>query len=338
MMLVRTESGYEPAPMRAVEQFVWDQPLHPEREATTPDPRPEPHLARQRTHNGNGNGHATAAAAGAQSPTAPVEHAPEPAPAVEPSTVEPSIVVSSISPDEHRDPAGASISKKAVAVGILLALGLPLSGKMLDLTRGRREGTTGTSSTGAAAGPVLPLALTANRSGFSQVSPDAARYVAVIRNPNRDVAANGVSVSISLYGPGGRLVGTAAERLAGVPAGGSVAVAGETGVSGRVVTLGARVETVSFDAAGVVPPFVVRGSQMSHTPGGILVRTAVSGASAVRDARVVVVYLDRNGRIVGGDFTYVDVPPSPRTAAAVVETSGLGSTVHHVEVYVVASR
>jgi hypothetical protein len=69
----------------------------------------------------------------------------------------------------------------------------------------------------------------------------------------------------------------------------------------------------------------------------VVVQAAISGATSVRDARVVVVYFDRAGRIIGGDFTFVDVPRAPAVATALVSTSGIAG-VARVEIYVSASR
>ena len=60
------------------------------------------------------------------------------------------------------------------------------------------------------------------------------------------------------------------------------------------------------------------------------------GPSAARDVRVVVVHFDRAGHVLGGDFTYIDVPTS-RTTTAVVSTAQ-APRVARVRVYVLPAR
>jgi ribosomal protein S27AE len=326
MMLVRTEAGYQPSAVRS-DRYIWDQPLHPEREAKPNVHRPTP---RETPPAPNGNGHQTAVA-----PTA-IEERPS---LEEPSAIEerPALDTSAPSIDEGEPPGGIGISKKAVAVGILLAVGLPLSGKALSLARS--GGSSAKAPAAAhAAGSIQPLALMASRSGFTQVTPDAVRYAVVIRNPNKGFAAFGVGVAVSMYDRNGRLIGTTIERLGAVPAGGSIAVAGHAGVAGRVAKIKARTSVAAFERSRSTRRFVIRGVQISYPSGGIAVRASVSGVNLAHDAKVVAVYFDRAGNIVGGDFTFVDVPSASRTITAVVSTSGVGRSVGRVEVYVVASQ
>jgi len=331
MMLVRTEAGYEPSAVPR-EQFIWDQPLHPEREA-------KPNIHRQSAreappaHNGNGD-------RAQPSEPQPVEDAPdvqEPGPAAPPVVEQlPPPAVAEASPVEDERGTGLGISRKAVAVGILLAVGLPLGGKALDLTR-RSRLPVGAPARAATAGSIRPLGLTTSRSGFTQVSPDAARYAVIIRNPNKGFAAYGVSVSVSMYDRSGRLVGSSIEHIAAVPGGGSTAVAGTTGVAGPVAEVRARTAVAGFEPSRSTRSFVVRGVQMSRRGTEIVVRASIIGVNPARNAKLVVVYLDRTGTIVGGDFTYVDVPSARRAATAVVTTSGVSRSAQSVQVYVVTA-
>jgi hypothetical protein len=351
MMLVRTEAGYEPSPMRPGDQYVWDQPLHPERQDKPAAQRPTP-LGPTGNGHGNGNGHGPAklgeveAEPAADTPedvahdSGPESSVPvEPAPAASQDHRDEvtSVMVPEVSGERGRV-VGIGISKKAVAVGLLLAVGLPLSGKALNLARGGSSGAKAPTTQAATAGAIRPLDLLASRSGFSQVTPDAARYAVVVRNPNRGFTAYGLSVSVSMYDRRGRLVGTTIERIGFVPAGGSVAVAGQAGVSGPVSRLKAQTSVAGFEPARSKAGFLVRGLHMTRSGSATTVRASVSGVMAAHNARLVVVYFDRSGRIVGGDFTYVDVPASPRSAPAVVTTSGVGRSVSRVEAYVVTSQ
>jgi hypothetical protein len=226
------------------------------------------------------------------------------------------------------------ISKKAVAVAIVLAVGLPLGSKMLAPS----AGVSRSPSAKAAAGAIRPLALTSARSGFMQVSPDAVRFAVIVRNPNRRLAARETDVVVTFHDRTGRLIGSTVERIASVPAGGAIAVAGQAGVDGSVAGLRTRVSVAGFDAPSSANPFVVRGTTLSRTKNAVVVRMAVAARRAVAGARVIVVHFDRRGRILGGDFAYVDVPAMPRATRAAVSTSGLGAAVHHVEVYVLDPR
>jgi hypothetical protein len=328
MMLVRTEAGYEPVPMTA-DQYIWDQPLHPERENTIPSsPPPAPVVHEEpppSSHNGNGNG-----------------HAPEPV-TPEPVTSEPQAELreppapSASSLEIHAAEERVTVSKKAVAVGIALALGLPLGGKVLSLGD-RAPQAPAAAQARAASGPIRPLALAPTRSGFAQVSPDAARFAVIVRNPNRRLAARDTDVLVTFHDRSGGLIGSAVERLSSVPAGGAIAFAGQAGVAGTVASLRTRVSVAGFTPPTEAVPFVVRGTTVTRSRGALVVRTAVGAKRRVRDARVVVVYFDRKGRILGGDFGYVDVPSMPRLASAAVSTSGVAGSVHRVEVYVLDPR
>jgi hypothetical protein len=346
MMLVRTEAGYEPSPMRPGDQYVWDQPLHPERHDKPAAQRPTP---QRPTGNGNGNGRGPATRDAEPADAAPEDVArdvvPESPGPVEPAaTASPdhrdefaAVMVADLVDERGRD-IGIGISKKAVAVGLLLAVGLPLSGKAVTLARGGSSRAKAPTTQAATAGTIRPLDLLASRSGFSQVTPDAARYAIVLRNPNRGFTVYGVGVSVSLYDRSGRLIGTAVERIGWVPSGGSIAVAGQAGVSGQVARLKAQMSVAGFEPARSKSGFFVRGVRMVRSGGGVTVRASVSGVIPAHNARLVMVYVDRSGRIVGGDFTYLDVPSSPRSASAVVTTSGVGRSVYRVEAYVVTSQ
>jgi len=331
MMLVRTEAGYEPTPMRQGDQYVWDQPLHPEQEQRDAAARAEPAAPPPQTHNGNSNGHAE------------VEILPPPEPEVEAAAIGSDAVTVSASrvhplADVPPGDEEVRVSKKAVAVGIVLALGLPLSGHVLNLARGKPEAARGpvAAPAHAAAGRIRPVALSATRSGFTQVSQDAARYAVVIQNPNRSLAARDIAVSISIHDRAGRLIGEALERVPAIAPGGRIAVAGQTAVAGRAARLRVGVSVSVFDPGGAVRSFIVRSAQMTRRGDTVVVRAAIAGTSPVRNARVVVVYLDRSGRILGGDFTFVDIPSRPRTASAVISTAGGTAALHRIEIYVVS--
>jgi hypothetical protein len=223
-------------------------------------------------------------------------------------------------------------------VGLLLALGLPLSGKLIGSTRGEVRVPTAGGSARAASGAIRPVALVPTRSGFAQVSPDAARFAVVIRNPNPRLSARATEIVITFHDRNGKLVGSTAERLDSVPAGGVVAVAGQAGVAGPVASVRTRVAVAGYGSPAEAVPFVVRGISMTRKGAAVVVRASVGARRAVRSARAVVVYVDRAGRILGGDFTYIDVPSLPRLASAVVSTYAVSRSAHHAEVYVLDPR
>ena len=325
MMLVRTDEGYIPAPARPATGYVWDQPLHSERETTQ---RANPHAATRPTPAATTPAVAPAVEALAPAPVVPATEvaaaeAPpaSPAPATRPSAP--------VTREEQ-----VTVSKKAVAVGIALALGLPFSGKLISFGRATPKAKQVTQ---AQSGEVVPLprGLTA-RAGFTQVSPDAARFAVVIRNPNGKLNAKSVTVTISLLDRAGRLIGEDLERVAFVPAGGKVAVAGQTGAAGVVASIAARATVARFEGAPPDRSFVVRKVRMSHSHGDLIVRASIASAHAARGVRVVVVHLDRAGRILGGDFAFVDVPAA-RAADVVITTSGTGR-VARVLIYAIPAR
>jgi hypothetical protein len=370
MMLVRTEEGYAPAPDH-VTHYTWDQPLHPERE--NPQSK-NPHAAPKHDEkkNRNGNGHAAAPSDAPPATTAPawvaaavaqtnaaagttenyssgitglegVELAPpvrspvpaavvaeEPVAVEEPQAVAPALAYPDALKPEHE----VRISKWAVALGIALAVGLPLSGNLIDLSKSAPSGAR--EPIHAAAAPIGPAPIAVTGSGFGRASSDAARYAVVVRNPNRSLTARSVSVTVSLLDRGGRVVGTAIERIASIAPGARVAVAGQTGIAGTPARLVSSVSTGAFEDGAAPGRFTVRGVRLSRSASGVVVRATVSGPAA-RDAKVVAVFLDKAGRVVGGDFTYVDVPAAPRSATVVVSSSGVPG-VARVEVLVAATR
>jgi len=345
MMLVRTDDGLVPVPDRPIE-YTWDQPLHPERENPA---RVNPHAATRpapTTANGNGrpmSDHGTARSAPQEEPVHALTAVPTPAPPHDETPPEaetaPPIetqvheVTTALVPRPRSDVEPVTISKKAVAVAVALVVCLPFGGKIVGLVKGTPAGKPVATTAG---GPVqaLPRPL-GDRAGFSQISADAARYAVVISNPNRNLTARGITITIAFRDRGGHLLGTQLERVAWIPGGGSVAVAGETGVAGTVARIEPRLTVGAFDsgAADRVPSVV--GVRMSRSGGAVVVRATLAGRAA-RDVRVVVVHFDRAGHVLGGDFTYIDVPTS-RTTTAVVSTAQ-APRVARVRVYVLPAR
>jgi len=306
MMLVRTDQGYLPAPDRGTD-YVWDQPLHPERDASRANPHaasrptPAPAPVAQDTRR-------AATAAPEQEPVAALTAMLErPAPVVDaPPRVEAPLridnepqaqrvpsaspevreISTALVPTPRSDIEQVTISKKAVAVGIALVLGLPFGGKLVGLVKGSPSERPVAKTAGA---PVqaLPRPL-GSRAGFSQVSADAARYAVVITNSNKTLTARGVSVVITFRDRAGHLLGTQLERIAFIPAGRTAAVAGETGVAGAVATVQSRVAVGAFEAGAADVTPAVRNVRLSRGHGGVVVRVSIVGRSA-RDLRVVVV-------------------------------------------------
>ena len=356
MMLVRTEAGYQPMAV-ARAGYVWDQPLHPEREVAPPDPprrastpslgvrapapaaepavaeRPaaEPHPPSN--GNGNGNGHVPIAKQHAGEPAAPVAsasgHIPEAPPA--PALADPE-------PVAHPEPVESlfgfsddrvTVSKKAVALGIALVIGLPFGGKILGLAG--NDPVIAPPKGVVAAAQAAPVV--AARSGFEQLGPDAVRYAVVVQNPNKSFQASGVTVSVVVHDARGRLVGTDTERVTAIPAAGAMGVTGAVGVSGPASRMTVKVGTTSFEEAKPAKPFRIRDVRLSRSAGQFVVRASISGVEAARGSRVVVVHLDRKGKVIGGDFTYIDVPREPKSVVATISTTGVPGAAR-VEVYV----
>jgi hypothetical protein len=221
-----------------------------------------------------------------------------------------------------------TVSKKAVALGIALVIGLPFGGKILGLA-GNAPVVAPPKSVVAS----QPAALVAARSGFEQLGPDIVRYAIVVHNPNKSFQASGVTVNVVLHDARGRLVGTDTERVSAIPAAGAMGITGAVGVSGAASRLSLKVETAAFNEARPTKPFRVGDVRLSRTGGRFVVRAGVSGVEAVKGARVVVIHLDRKGKVVGGDFTYIDVPRAPKSVIATISTAGVPGAAR-VEVYV----
>lgn len=350
MMLVKTAEGFQPAPIDPHTQYVWDQPLHPEREQR---PVAGPAPAREAVTNGNnGNGHHAENGArlsprvGVPARPAP---APEAAPIPEPAVVEPQRVEAPPPPatlerpveepapvlevdSPHREEP-VTVSKIAVGVAIALAVGLPFGSKALNLSKSEPEAVRRPAVAGA---PGAPAPIAAVRSGFVQVSGDAVRYAVVLKNPNRALTARAVSVDVSLFDAKGRVIGSDVERIAALHPG-ATAIAGTTDADGAVARLAVRLSSDGF-LAGPARPFTVHSVGLSRSGDALIVRASLTGRRASKGARVVAVHFDARGAILGGDVTYVDIPRSPHTTTAAIRTSGADARVRRVEVYVLAPR
>lgn len=338
-MLVKTEDGFQPAPVQHA-HYVWDQPLHPEREkdAVTegaPAHESPPTGDNGSGHNGNGyrsvlaNGHAAASAVPVPAPTQTPVPAPERAQPAEPPP--PAAAAPAVPAGPAREET-VSISKKAVAVAVAIAIGLPLGSKALSLSNGEREA----ARVPAAAAPAAPAPIAAVRSGFMPISGDAVRYAVVIRNPNRALTARAVSVMVSFLDARGRVIGSDVERIPAMYPG-ATAIAGTTDADGRVARVAVRISSDGY-VEGPTKPFTVHSVRLSRRGGALVVRAALSGQRAVKRARVVAVHLNAKGAVVGGDVAYVDIPRAPSTSRAAISTSGVGSHVRRVDVYVLAPR
>jgi hypothetical protein len=300
VVLVRTERGYEPVVERE-RRYVWDKPLHPEREEVPEPRRPA-------------------------SATVPAPPEDVPAPTARPAWPPP--------PPESAD-ARPRLSRKAVALGILLAVGLPLGSRAVGLVRPRSGSAPAAPAAAGGSGKPAPVAPAG--SGFEQVAPDAVRYAVVVRNPNPSLEARDVTLEVTLRDAGGRPVGADMESVPAVPAGGAVGVAGAATVAGRPASIDVRVAASGFD-----PPrpgeVEVRGVSLRRAGGEVIVRAAVSAARPLRGARVVAVYWDAAGRIVGGDVTSADVPPRPAAATALIRAADPGRRIARAEVFVLPPR
>lgn len=383
MMLVRTEAGFEPMAVERRNEFVWDQPLHPEREAQPEPVRPAPAtkvIARgtlaQRPVNGSVNGSPVEARAEPVAPPEPTNGSNRPAyrviiptepsaqTAVEPVAVEPVAHPESVAPIEQPGNASApyrvivppepsrephlpqpaeepeplfgadrvriTVSKKAVALGIALVVGLPLGGKLLGLGKDAPPSPPGSRSAGA----LDPVALVTAGHTFGHLSADAVSYAVVVRNPNPSLEASGVTVNVTLRDARGRLVGVGSERLVAVPAAGAMGVAGAVAVSAPAAKMTVTLATTAFQVPDPEHRFVVRDVRLSRAGGQFVVSAKVSGVVAAKGVRVVAIHLDRSGKVVGGDFTYADIPVAPRSGTVVVSTVGVPRSVSRVQLYV----
>lgn len=346
MMLVRTQSGFEPMPVAGLVDYVWDQPLHPEREpepAPAPAPNPQHHApapveaaevaepvqGSAASSNGNGYGHGDAPSSGTIAPQRedlvqePRTAAPAPAtPAVD--------GVLQAAGDDR-----VTVSKKAVALGIALVVGLPFGSRLIgagdDASR-----APGRPPAAPAAGKPAPVA--AALWGFEQLSPDVVRYAVVVKNPNKSYAASGLTVRILVHDAAGRLVGGDTESVPVLSASATTGLAGAVGVSGPAARMTVKVGTAAFREARPASPFRVRSVRLTRSSKQVTASASVTGSVAAKGARVVAVYLDRAGKVVGGDFTFVDVPRAPRSVAVTITTAGIRRTVARVHVYVLPPR
>ena len=330
MLLVRTDEGYVPVPDRPTD-YIWDQPLHPERDATVrmdshADARPAP----ARTVLEEEPVHVLTEVLSTPAPPAVEPQAAPADPTVESDVRE---ISTALVVQPHPEVAGVGISKRAVAVAVALVIGLPFGGKLVGLVKGSPAGRNVAATAG---GPVevLPTPLV-GRTGFVQVSADAARYAVVVNNANKGLVARGVTVTITFLDRSGRLLGTQLERIPAVPAGATVAVAGESGVAGTVASMQSRFAVGAFVAGFKDRIPTVRDVRFSRNGGAVVVRATIAGGRA-RGVRVVVVHFDRSGRVVGGDFTYVDLPSS-QVATAVISTAN-APRVARVKVFVLPAR
>jgi len=235
---------------------------------------------------------------------------------------------------EHASSDRVSVSFKAIAIGVALVVALPLGAKLLDAGR---DAPRAPRPATAAANGIRTLALVNARAGFHQLGPDSARYGVVIRNPNRSLAATGVTLTVWLKDSGGRLVGTDTVRIPFVAAGKSLGVAEAMGVSGAASRMSVSITTDGF-APLQSGAFTIRGINVARPAADrIVVKATVSGVEAVSGARLVVIHLDRSGRVVGGDFTILDIPEGPAVANAVIATANVDRSIARVELYVVPS-
>jgi hypothetical protein len=376
MMLVRTDDGFKAAAIDPRTQYVWDQPLHPEREqhvaaaaarqAVLQQPPQKPSEANGR----NGNGHAAnglparAAASPVTAPPlappvpegpvferrapldAPVAPAPAPvapAPALEPHSPQAPIATAPDVEASGMDVAGAPdqpAGREGVALSkkaIAVAIALVVGLPLGSKVLNLSGSRSQATRAPAVTAPGAPAPLVTPRSGFISIAGDAARYAVLIRNPNKGAAAHGVAVNVALFDADGRLIGTDSDRVSVIPPGGTTAVAGTTDTDGTPARLEVRLTADGFLSGTPSRLFTVRGVKLSRSGAILVVRAAVSAARATRGARIVAVHYDARGAILGGDLTYVDIPRG-HAVAAVVRTSVAAARVHHVDVFVLAPR
>lgn len=157
--------------------------------------------------------------------------------------------------------------------------------------------------------------------GFSVVPSEydeATRYLsyaALVTNPNPDThVATYVDVNVSFTDAAGTVVKTASETIAVLLPGQTVAV-GDTLIDAPAEVAGMDVQVRPDGWEEVDEPlgaFEVR--DVTHTVGEFGATTTGTIASTFADdiesPRVVAVYRDASGAIVGGDFTYADFVPA----------------------------
>jgi hypothetical protein len=170
------------------------------------------------------------------------------------------------------------------------------------------------------------------------MNADAVRYAVVVENPNKSFQASGVTVSVTVHDAGGRLVGAATERVVMIPAQSATGIVGAIAVSGPAARIKVKVGAAAFEETLAGSPFRVKGVRLSGDTRRVAIGASISGVRAAKGARVVAVYLDRAGRVVGGDFTFADIPAAPRSADVAITTTGLGSRVVRALIYVLPTR
>lgn len=371
MMLVKTQDGYQPVPYQ--HHYVWDQPLHPERE--------EPHPASQPLASYVSRPPATAAAV-APHPAPVMDEPPQQVAATEPK--EAPHPVSTFEPDRSAEPGtngsthpprtatmyipapevvrrpdapaaesvpssppaadvrpatskDVRVSRKAIVLGLVLALGLPLGSRAMNALRDDPTGTTVPAMDGDAPSRLQALPIGTMGAGFMQIGPDTARYAVLVQNLNAVFTARSVAVHISLLDAAGGLIGTATERVPSLPPNATLGFAGATGVAGPVARITASVETGSFDRAPQAAGFEVRGVRVTRSATEVVVHANIS-AEAPGRSRVVAVHLDEAGRVVGGDFSYADLPKAPTETTVVISTADTTQRVVRAAVFVLPPR
>jgi len=241
--------------------------------------------------------------------------------------------------------ASAAVAILAVGIGVGLALAHNASSPG---TRGGNAVVSPTSiapasATTAAAPPGATAAVQVVRQGVTQLPPQPdggqkAAYALLLRNPRSDQVAVGLHVTITLTGPTGTVIKTKDETLNALLPGQVGAVAGDTAAAG-VRGLRVQVTVTRWTPAG---QGLAGGLQASgiHTGmvAGKLTTTATIHSTLGRGldkVKVVAVWYDRAGHLIGGHDDSLDTLPAGASAPVTIDTSTVPPGIARTEVYAI---
>jgi hypothetical protein len=169
-------------------------------------------------------------------------------------------------------------------------------------------------------------------------------WAVVLKNPNpADTSiADRVDVSVTLLDAGGGVVASAQDTVAAILPGQTVAVTGSDSAYGNpdlglIKTMEVQIGSPQWEDAGqTLGTFQISSIATRTGEFGQLTTTArvkSTFAKELKSTMAVAVYRNAAGKIVGGDFTFVDFIPAGGTAS--LSISGLSAIpgIDHADVY-----
>lgn len=235
----------------------------------------------------------------------------------------------------------------------MLAVALPLAlvaacGSAAESTTTEGEskskvvsGENSAASSAPPAGNAVVLKL--NESGFTQSpkdeygSPASVSYAAVISNSGSEIATN-VQIQVGLLDASGSVVDSEEHSLAAVLPGTEVAFSGSAYDAEGVTKMDVKIlPGQSEKPTGAAGNFTVAKVATKTVEYGGLKTTAVVTSpftKDLKDVEAVAVYRDAKGKIIGGDFTYVNFIPAKGTANVSIDNLTWKKKPAKTEVYI----